>query len=137
MTMTKEDLIKALVATGMTDEEIYDAIDIERQNQEDLEVARWDLIAAFETYLEALLPDLSITQEDEEDIEKSFISMEKDLKIAANLLLQDNLKETDSLEEVIKAFHKQEKTSNPDSPKNKKSTPDADEIINMFIKDFL
>ena len=137
MTMTKEDLIKALVATGMTDDEIYEAIDIERQNQEDLEVARWDLIAAFETYLEALIPDISITQEDEEDIEKSFISMEKDLEIAADLLLQDNLKGTDSLEEVIKAFHKQEETSNPDSPKNKKPTPDADEIINMFIKDFL
>lgn len=122
MTLTKEDLIKALVATGMTNDEISNAIYAERNRMDEVEAARDDLILAFESYLETLIPEISITQSDEDYLEKLFLSMEKDLKFAGDIL-----------KNAKKPTETKETKDKPKAAPKKEASPD--EVLNWFLKE--
>lgn len=119
ITMTREDLIKALIATGMTDDEIFEAVYTERDRASEIETARTELIDAFEEYLKVLIPDISITQEDKDYLEKAFLSMEKDFKSAGDILR--NIKKPTETKDKAKATSKKEAT--------------ADDILDWFLKE--
>ena len=122
MVMTKEDLIKTLIATGMTDDEISDAIYAERARVDELSAARDDVIVAFEDYLKILIPEIHITQKDEDYLEKLFLSMEKDFKFAGDFLKKAKKPTEDKdTKDKPKATPKKDKTS--------------DEVLDWFLKE--
>ena len=103
------DLIRTLANTDLTESDILDALYKERSRKDDLNVCRNDLVDAFVEYLKVITPDIDISEDDIEFLNKQLDNFEKDFAMAADILKKTTDKKDNTAKTECKCKNKSDK----------------------------